>query len=410
VSHIDSTQFESNTTPVKCKKRFAYYLALLFFASSCLSYQIQAQALKTQESVAQDTDNDPQDDRLIDIPAKLVNKPEPADFNNSLAGVYGSISSVGSDTLATLISLWSERFKSVYPHVKFQIQAFGSATAPQALTQGTATIGPMSRALTTGEISRFTQKYGYPPTTLIVAVDAIAIYVEKNNPLQALSLQQVDALFSATRFCGSKKKLGKWTDLGVSKFGEARDVLLYGRNSASGTYDLFKQQALCSGDFKARVNELPSSSSIVLSIASSVGGMGYAALGYSDENVKALQIGVNISSSAVSPMSRVNNDELTNKSSNSIANLTGSEHAPMFKQEQIEYIEPNSENITLGKYPFSRYLYIIVNKPPNKALPILERAFLRFILSEEGQDMVRENGYYSVNKQLRDKQLDTILR
>jgi phosphate transport system substrate-binding protein len=186
----------------------------------------------------------------------------------------------------------------------------------------------MSRAMTASEISRFTQKYGYPPTTLIVAVDAIAIYVEKNNPLQSLTLEQVDALFSVTRFCGSTTKIDTWSDIGVAKFGENRKVLLYGRNSASGTYDLFKKQALCDGDFKATVNELPGSSSVVLSIASSVG----------------------------------------------------------------------------------RYLYIVVNKPPNSQLPVLERAFLTFILSDEGQSMVNENGYYSINKELRDKQLISILR
>jgi len=291
----------------------------------------------------------------------------------SLAGVYGSISSVGSDTLATLISLWSERFKTVYPHVKFQIQASGSATAPQALTQGTATIGPMSRAMTASEISRFTQKYGYPPTTLIVAVDAIAIYVEKNNPLQSLMLEQVDALFSVTRFCGSANKIDTWSDIGVTKFGENRTVLLYGRNSASGTYDLFKKQALCEGDFKATVNELPGSSSVVLSIASSVGGIGYAAQGHIDDNVKALAIGTK-------------------------------------RQGQIFYAEPNNDNITSGTYPFSRYLYIVVNKPPNSQLPVLERAFLTFILSDEGQNMVNENGYYSISKELRHKQLISILR
>gem|GEM_PF-67164 len=312
-------------------------------------------------------------ERAIELPDTIPTNLAELSNNESLAGVYGSLSSVGSDTLATLISLWSERFKTAYPHVKFQIQASGSATAPQALTQGTATIGPMSRAMTASEISRFTQKYGYPPTALIVAVDAIAIYVEKNNPIESLTLKQVDALFSETRFCGSSQKIDTWTDIGVTKFGENREVLLYGRNSASGTYDLFKKQALCEGDFKATVNELPGSSSVVLSIASSVGGLGYAALGRFDENVKALSIGTQT-------------------------------------QDNTVYIEPNTENITSGTYPFSRYLYIVVNKPPNEPLPVLERAFLTFILSDEGQKMVSENGYYSVDKQLRDKQLASILR
>ncbi len=230
----------------------------------------------------------------------------------------------------------------------------------------------MSRALTASEISRFTQKYGYPPTTLIVAVDAIAIYVEKNNPLQRLHLQEVDALFSATRFCGATRHIDTWNDLGVTKFGPKREVLLYGRNSASGTYDLFKQQGLCEGDYKPRVNELPGSASVVLSIASSVGGLGYAAMGYDDDNVKALSIGVN--------------------------DQTG----------KVNYIAPSSQNITSGAYPFSRYLYVVVNKAPNEPLPVLERAFLQFILSDEGQAMVSENGYYPINQSLKESQLQKL--
>ncbi len=340
-----------------------------------LSQPSSTQEQLTQERLTQEglTQELLENEREIELPEALVMESEAPDTNKALAGVYGSISSVGSDTLATLISLWAEAFKSDYPQVKFQIQASGSATAPQALSQGTATIGPMSRALTASEISRFTQKYGYPPTTFIVAVDAIAIYVEKNNPLQQLHLREVDALFSATRFCGAKRHLNTWNDLGVTKFGTNREVLLYGRNSASGTYDLFKQQGLCEGDYKPRVNELPGSASVVLSIASSVGGLGYAAMGYDDDNVKALPIGVN---------------------------------GPA---DQVQYIAPTTDNITSGAYPFSRYLYIVVNKAPNEPLPILERAFLQFILSDEGQAMVSENGYYPINQELKDSQLQKLV-
>lgn len=361
-------------------RSFAYrmmclFIGLLIFLPAQLNAQTQEQRSPVQPAVTNSSQIETLTNKKhsIELPDTIPADLASLSTKESLAGVYGSISSVGSDTLATLISLWSEQFKTVYPHVKFQIQASGSATAPQALTQGTATIGPMSRALTATEISRFTQKYGYPPTTLIVAVDAIAIYVEKNNPLQSLTLQEVDALFSVTRFCGSSKKVDTWTDIGVTKFGENREVLLYGRNSASGTYDLFKKQALCEGDFKATVNELPGSSSVVLSIASSVGGLGYAALGQFDENVKALSISTE-------------------------------------NEGENGFIEPNTDNITSGKYPFSRYLYIVVNKPPEQHLPVLERAFLTFILSDEGQDMVNKNGYYSISKELRDKQLISILR
>jgi phosphate transport system substrate-binding protein len=279
-------------------------------------------------------------------------------------GVYGSITSIGSDTLATLVSLWAERFQSLYPHVKFQIQASGSATASQALTQGTASIGPMSRALTPDEIQRFTRKYGYPPTSLIVAVDAMAIFVEKNNPLSHLSLAQIDALFSMTRFCGESKAIRQWQDLGVGKFGDSRNIELFGRNSASGTYDLFKHLALCDGDYDTKVNEMPSSSSVVQSVASSIGGMGYAALGHGNNDVKALAIG----------------------------------------KEGGPYFPPSPQNIMADGYPFTRYLYIVVNKAPGTPLPTLEKTFLSFILSEQGQEIVEQGNYYPVSGRLLERQ------
>lgn len=286
----------------------------------------------------------------------------------STPGVYGTVTSVGSDTLAGLMAIWAQRFKEIYPHVNFQIQATGSATASQALTQGTAGIGPMSRVLSKQELANFTNVHGYPPTALKVAIDAIAIYVEKNNPIDALSLIEVDALFSATRLCGAKEPLRVWQDLGIDKFGENRKVQLFGRNSASGTYDLFKQKALCNGDYLRTVNEMPSSSSVIQSIASSVGGLGYAALGYKSNKVKTL---------AISP--------------------TGE-----------RFYLPTPENLRKGDYPFTRYLYILVNKPPNQALATLERTFLHFILSREGQAIVQENGYFSISDSVIEKQLQAL--
>jgi len=172
------------------------------------------------------------DDLRLPLDSALPNNiDESFDFEKQ-AGVFGSITSIGSDTLATLVSLWAEQFQRIYPHVKFQIQASGSATAAQALVQGTASIGPMSRALTPIDIQRFTRRYGYPPTSLIVAIDAMAIYVEKNNPLAELNLQQIDAIFSMTRFCGGKENIRRWQQLGIGKFGDTRNIQRFGRNSA----------------------------------------------------------------------------------------------------------------------------------------------------------------------------------
>lgn len=286
------------------------------------------------------------------------------DTYRSTPGVYGTVTSVGSDTLAGLMAIWAQRFQAIYPHIKFQIQASGSATASQALTQGSASIGPMSRVLSEQEIAQFTRVHGYPPTALIVAIDAIALYVERNNPLNDLTLKQVDALFSVTRFCGSALPLKRWAQLGVNKFGDTRNVQLFGRNSASGTYDLFKQKALCNGDYLRTMNEMPSSSSVVQSVASSVGAIGYAALGYQSNNVKTLALSA----------------------------------------DGLNFYTPSPENLRSNRYPFTRYLYIIVNKPQHAELATLERTFLNFIMSNEGQRIVEENGYYAVSEQILNRQ------
>lgn len=276
------------------------------------------------------------------------------------AGVAGKITSVGSDTLANLMSFWSQEFKELYPQVKFQIQASGSSTAPPALTEGTATIGPMSRELKPSEIREFVRVHGYPPTVLRVALDAIAIFVERRNPLTGLTLQQVDSIFSSTRFCGGSEAITDWSQLGISDGGYSGPMRLFGRNSVSGTYGLFKVMAMCDGDFRDTVNEQPGSASVVLSVASSKGGMGYAAYGYKTAGVKALALGY---------------------SADNLIPLT-------------------TETVRDETYPFARFLYLVINKEPNKPLPTLEREFLRFVLSKEGQDKVLRDGYFQIREAL----------
>jgi phosphate transport system substrate-binding protein len=283
----------------------------------------------------------------------------------STPGVYGTITSVGSDTLASLMAIWAQRFQELYPHITFQIQASGSSTASKALTQGSASIGPMSREMSGQEQANFIKRHGYAPTMLTVAIDAIAIYAEKNSPISQLTLREVDALFSITQLCGASHRIRLWSQLQVVKYGDSQPIQLFGRNSASGTYDLFKQKALCDGDFAPTVNEMPSSSSVLQSVASSIGGLGYAALGYTNDNVKALALSAGSGA----------------------------------------YYLPTPANLRDGHYPFTRNLYIVVNKPPGQSLATLERTFLRFILSQEGQEIVEDNGYFSVPEQIIEHQL-----
>lgn len=278
-------------------------------------------------------------------------------------GVAGKIISVGSNTMATLMTAWSQQFKQLYPHVKFQLQMAGSSTAPPALIEGSATIGSMSRALKQTERYAFVRKHGYQPTVIKVATDAIAVFIRQRGDIDALSLPQLDAIFSATRLCGYPEPIERRSQL-VNYTGEFNTIHRYGRNSASGTYGLFKSLALCGGDFRADVNELPSSSSVVRTVESVDGAIGYAAYGSLTSSVKALAIG-----------------------------------------DTLETAVPlNQATVNSGEYPFVRTLFIIVNKAPNKPLDTLTQEFLLFILSEQGQQAVVEQGYFAIDPSVAKRQ------
>lgn len=270
------------------------------------------------------------------------------------SGVSGNLSSVGSDTLANLMTLWAEEYKRVYPNVNIQIQAAGSSTAPPALTEGTSNIGPMSRKMKSKELESFEKRYGYKPTPIRVAIDALAVYVHKDNPVKGMTISQVDAIFSSTRKCGDAEDIARWGQLGMTGAWENRDIQLYGRNSVSGTYGYFKKKALCKGDYKNNVNEQPGSASVVQSVSSSINGIGYSGIGYKTSGVKAVAL---------------------------------------TKKEGTPFIEASPENAATGKYPLSRYLYVYVNKHPNKPLPPLEREFIKMVLSRVGQKVVLKDGY-----------------
>lgn len=282
------------------------------------------------------------------------------------SGVAGNLSSVGSDTLANLMTLWAEEFKRHYPNVNIQIQAAGSSTAPPALTEGTSNIGPMSRKMKSNEEEAFEKKYGYKPTAIPVAIDALAVYVHKDNPIKGLTMAQVDAIFSVTRKCGYAKDVAKWGDLGMTGAWESRTAQLFGRNSVSGTYGYFKEHALCKGDFKSNVNEQPGSASVVQSVSASINGVGYSGIGYRTSGVKAV---------------------------------------PLAEKDGAPFVEATSDNAISGEYPLSRFLYVYVNKHPNKPLAPLEKEFVKMILSKVGQEVVIKDGYVPLPSKVVEKQM-----
>jgi phosphate transport system substrate-binding protein len=281
------------------------------------------------------------------------------------SGVSGNLSSVGSDTLANMMTLWAEEFKHIYPNVNIQIQAAGSSTAPPALTEGTSQFGPMSRKMKPNEVEAFEKHYGYQPTAIRVAIDALAVFVHKDNPIKGLSIAQIDSIFSSTNKCGGDEA-NRWGQLGLDGNWKEKDIQLYGRNSVSGTYGYFKEKALCNGDFKANVNEQPGSASVVQSVSQSLNAIGYSGIGYKTAGVRALAI----------------------------------------SKKGGELIAATPENAASGTYPLSRYLYVYINKHPNKELSPMDREFIRYVLSKQGQQVVEKDGYVPLPRSVVAKDLE----
>ena len=270
------------------------------------------------------------------------------------SGVSGNVNSIGSDTLNNLMTLWAEDFKKWYPNVNIQIQGAGSSTAPPALTEGTANFGPMSRAMKTEEIQAFEAKHGYKPTAVPVAIDVLAVYVNKDNPIKGLSIPQVDAIFSATRKCGGAKDITRWGEVGLTGAWETRDFAVYSRNAVSGTYGYFKDEALCKGDFKAKILEQPGSASVVQGISESINGIGYSGIGYITSGVRAV---------------------------------------PLSKKDGQPFVTAEASHALDGTYPLSRVLYMYINKHPNRPLDAIQLEFVKLILSKQGQETVVRDGY-----------------
>ncbi|MGB3397148.1 MAG: phosphate ABC transporter substrate-binding protein, partial [Nitrospira sp.] len=256
-----------------------------------------------------------------------------------------------------------------YPNVKIQVEGKGSSTAPPALIENTAQLGPMSRTMKSSEIDAFEAKFGYPPTPYPVAVDALALFINKDNPLKGLTVPEVDALFSKSRRQGHAVDLNKWGQLGLTGDWGAAPISLYGRNSASGTYGFFKEHALKNGDFKDQVKEQPGSASVVQGINEDRYGIGYSGIGYSTSGVRMV---------------------------------------PLAAKPGQPFIEPTQANTKNGTYPLWRYLYIYVNQAPGKPLSPIVKEFLAYVYSKEGQSDVLRDGYFPVDATLAEKQLSQI--
>ena len=282
-----------------------------------------------------------------------------------VSGVDGSLNSIGSDTLNNLMTYWAEAFNKLYPNVKIQVEGKGSATAPPALTAGTAQLGPMSRKMKPEEEDAFEKQHGFRPTRISVALDCLAVYVHKDNPIKGLTLAQVDGIFSKTHKSGFHD-ITTWGQVGLTGDWAAMPISLYGRNSASGTYAFFKEHALLKGDYKDTVKEQPGSAAVVNGVAADRAGIGYSGIGYRTSEVRAI---------------------------------------PLAKDGKSPLVEPTFANALKGAYPLGRTLYIYVAKKPDEPMPKLVEEFLKFVLSHEGQEIVVKDGYGPLPAKVVDQQL-----
>lgn len=272
----------------------------------------------------------------------------------------GSLTSVGSDTASALVTRWADAFHELHANANIQVQASGSASAPIALIEGAADIGSMSRPMSAAELAQFQTRYGYPPTRFVVARDAIVVFVHPDNPLRRITLAQLDAIFSATRRCGASNEIHYWRDLDADAhpaFGDT-PVLASGRNSSSGTYEMFRESALCDGEYRAGVIAWPGNGAVVATVAANREAIGYAGIGYVNGLVKSLALATNDADAGVAP---------------SLANVVD------------------------GRYPLARALYVYVNRPPDHALAALPNAFITYALSDAGQALVDQEGFIALS-------------
>ncbi len=277
----------------------------------------------------------------------------------------GEIVSIGSDTMGRLVAAWGDGARERHPELRVRVESRGSATAPGPLTRGESQLGPMSRRMTDEEERAFREATGRRPLAVLVALDALAVYVHSGNGLRGLTIRQLDGIFSATQECRGKP-IRAWRALVFGPLA-GEDIRAVGRDGLSGTTASFREEALCGGNLRPEVERLPDSAAVISVVASDRAAIGFAGLGFRTPGVKVVSIADHDDAPYVSPL------------------------APRFADDP----DPRKRhaNVISGRYPLSRGLWIYVDKPPDAALPGDVQAFLDFVLSEAGQAAVEEVGF-----------------
>jgi phosphate transport system substrate-binding protein len=280
-----------------------------------------------------------------------------------------SLKIIGSDTMKNLMAALVEGFSKFYPNIGSEIEGKGSATAPPALLAGTAQFAPMSRGMNAKEVDDFKKKFGYPPVALPVSIDMLEVYVNKDNPIQGLTLQQLDAVFSRARRGGYSKPINTWGELGLPGEWADKPIAIYGRNKISGTYKFFQEHALFNGAFRDEVKEQEGSEAVVDNVASDKYAIGYSGMGYKTEGVRALPLALDIKS---------------------------------------PYVAAEPANAYSGDYPLTRVLLMYINHQPGTELDPLPREFIRYLYSQQGQADVLRSGFLPVGEHIATRALHSV--
>ena len=281
-----------------------------------------------------------------------------AEFNRRQPNAKISVEGGGS-----VIALPEFLGKSTYTRPK-NVPPWHKNAAPPSL------IIASSRDLTSEEISRFVSTHGYEPTGVPVAMDAVAIYVHKDNPLPGLSLEQLDAILSSTRKRGYPHDLKSWDQLGLDKGWAQAPIHLYGRNLKSGTRGFVKDHVLLNGEFDPNVQEEPGAASVILALSRDPLGLAYSGIGLVTSSVRAI---------------------------------------PLAEGEGKPFVEPTARTVMDGSYPLRRLLYLYVDKSGDAPLSSVAEEFLSFLKSRDGQEAVMKVGFYPLSQGQLDRAVTALI-
>ncbi|REJ68916.1 MAG: hypothetical protein DWQ28_04975 [Proteobacteria bacterium] len=255
---------------------------------------------------------------------------------------------VGSDTLSGLMTAWTQAFFAQNSGISVEVQAVGSAAAPPALQQGTANIGTMSRAMNSDELSAFMAETGRKPTEIVLAEDAVVFIAHPSNPVEYLTENTIARIFGMPGTCGTSGRIMSWEKVSASHPWGRERIQVLGRTATSGTYQYFRKTALCGGDPGIFINEIPGGAGVTNTVSRLPSSLAYSAMTHANGNIKVLNV------------------------------MDG----------KGEIVSPDSSG-----YPFKRRLYMYLATSLDSARGTAECAFLEFIASAEGLELLRNSGF-----------------